>query len=126
MLKTHYEHGPHGNACGRASARSTTEAGRVTCLACQKSDQFIAAKKVADESRKAAFEAQKPHKIAEPWKQGHIICSGFVYDLSDALSKCGNDLFREGDRSCYGHYQSFHCSKCGHIESRLTETGMSF
>lgn len=113
-MKTHYEHGPHGNACGRASSNSTTEPHRVTCLVCQKSDQFLAAKSVADAAKHEAFMAQTPRQFREPWKSGNIVC------------ECGSDLFRMGNRTCYGHYQNYHCSACGHIESRLTETGMSF
>lgn len=114
-MKTHYEHGPHGTACGRASSKTTTNVYRVDCGVCQKRDPFVAAKKVADDARHEAFMAQEPRRITEPWKEGHIICRN-----------CDGDLFRIGDRTCYGHYNNFHCANCGNIESRLTETGMSF
>lgn len=114
-MKTHFEHGPHGNACGRASARSTTSVYAVDCLACQKSDQYAAAKDVADAAKHERFMAQVPRQIGEPWREGHIVCR-----------ECDGDLFRIGDRTCYGHYQNYVCAACGHVESRLTETGMSF
>lgn len=116
MAKTHYAHGPHGNACKRASAKSTTNVHRVDCLACQKSDQFIAAKAEADAQRHEKFMAQIPRNFMEPWQAGKFLL----------CSSCGNGFFRIGDRTCCGHYDNFHCSKCGHIESRLTERGMSF
>lgn len=114
-MKTHYEHGPHGTACGRASTMTTTDVYRVTCLVCQSRDQFLAAKKVADEVRRTAFEAQVPRNFSEPWREGIIICRS-----------CGSENFRQGERTCYGHYDNFHCSNCGHVESRLTETGRAF
>lgn len=115
MSKTHYQHGPHGNACGRASNSHTTNVYRVTCLSCQKSDQFLAAREIADSARHQAFMAQEPRVISEPWKYGNVVCR-----------ECNGDKFRIGDRTCYGHYENFHCANCGHVESRLTETGMAF
>lgn len=117
MTKTHYEHGPHGNACGRASSKSTPNVNRVDCLACKKSDQFIAAKEEWDKRRHEAFMATEPRTFGEPWgKYGEVI----------VCKSCGGNTFRMGDRTCYGHYDNFHCSNCDNIESRLTETGMSF
>ena len=115
MTKTHYAHGPHGNACGRASSQSTTNVYRVTCLSCKGKEQFIAALALAEQVRFDAFMATEPRIIREPWREGHIVCS-----------ECGGDKFREGDRSCHGHYANYFCANCGHGESRLTETGMSF
>jgi hypothetical protein len=115
VMKTHFEHGPHGNACGRAGRRSTTNVYAVTCLNCQKSDQFLAARRLADDVRHQNFLAQTPRAFREPWKDGNITCRA-----------CGGGDFRMGDRTCYGHYENYHCATCGHVESRLTETGMSF
>lgn len=115
MTKTHYSVGPHGNACGRASARTTTNVYAVTCLLCQGNSQFVAGKKIADDARKAALAAQVPHGVREPWREGDIACR-----------QCGGELFRNLDRTCYGHYDNWACAACGHVESRLTETGMSF
>lgn len=116
MLKTHYEHGPHGTACGRASTHTTTNVYRVTCLSCKSRDQFLVSLKIADDARKAAFEAQVPRQFDEPWHRDQkIICKS-----------CGGDTFRHGGRTCYGHYDNWHCANCDNVESRLTETGMSF
>lgn len=115
-MKTHYEHGPHGTACGRASSKTTTNVYRVDCLVCQNRDQFLAAKKIADDAKQAKFMAQVAKPYMEPWQPGEfIICS-----------ECKGGNFRLGDRTCYGHYDNFHCANCGHVESRLTETGMMF
>lgn len=112
--KTHYAHGPHGNACKRASAKGTTNVYRVDCLACQKSDQFTAAKAEADAKRHETFMAQVPREFKEPWHEGNIECPQ------------GHRLFRLGDRTCYGHYENFHCAECGEVVQRMTERGMMF
>jgi hypothetical protein len=114
MLKRHLAIGPHGNACGRVGNHTTTNVYNVTCLNCQKNSQFIEAKRISDEAKQERFDAQIPRRISEPWRDGNIVC------------ECGNDTFRIGDRSCYGHYDNYHCGECGKVSSRLTETGMSF
>lgn len=115
-MKTHYEHGPHGNACGRVGNRSSTDVYRVDCLNCLKAEQFIEAKRIADEVRQAKFEAQVPRTYREPWGElDNITCR-----------ICNGDKFRIGPRGLYGHYENYHCAECGHVESRLTEIGMSF
>lgn len=101
-------------ACGRGK-RVDSNVYRVDCLNCQKQDPYILAKDEADSARHAAFMAQVPSRLGEPWKEGHIICRN-----------CGGDQFRVGDRTCYGHYQDYVCADCGGKESRLTETGMCF
>lgn len=113
--KRHYSVGPHGNACGRASALNTTNVYNVTCLLCQANDQFLAGKRIADDAKDEAFKAQAPRTYAEPWTKGNITCR-----------ECGSDQFRYQGRSCYGHYDDHVCANCGHTESRLTETGMCF
>lgn len=102
-------------ACGRGK-RIDSNVYRVDCLNCQKQDAYILAKDEADSARHAAFMAQEPRQLMEPW------------DHSKAMRcrECGNGTFRIGDRTCYGHYQDYVCAECGHKESRLTETGMSF
>lgn len=115
MAKIHFEHGPHGNACGRASSRSTTNVHRVDCRACGKTPQFIEAMATAQAVKMEQFLAQEPRVIKEPWKEGYIECT-----------QCGWDQFRMADRTCHGHYENYVCAACGHNESRLTETGMSF
>lgn len=114
-MKTHFEHGPHGTACGRASSKTTTNVYRVDCGACVKRDSFLAAKDAADEAKHLAFLAKEPREYREPWDKGIITCNW-----------CGNTAFRLGERTCYGHYDNFHCANCNAIESRLTERGMSF
>lgn len=108
-MKTHLTQG-----CNRGKV-TTTNVYAVTCELCKRSVPYQVAKEVADASRQAAFEAQTPRQVREPWREGVIICS-----------ECGGDLFRMGGRTCYGHYQEHVCAACGHSESRLTETGMSF
>lgn len=116
MVKYHLvtESGP---ACGRAAKVITDRVFQVTCLNCQKTPVFIEAKADLDAQRKAAFMAQEPRQYIEPWhtKTVAMVCKN-----------CSGELFREGDRTCYGHYANYHCAACGHVESRLTETGMSF
>lgn len=102
------------SACGRGS-RVDTDVYRVDCLKCQGLSEYRLVKEKADAAKHEAFMAQVPRIMGEPWKDGQILCS-----------KCNHDLFRVGDRTCYGHYANFHCANCGHVESRLTETGMSF
>jgi hypothetical protein len=120
-LKTHFAVKPPFDAsetaaCGRGrNGHMTADTYGVTCLSCKGKDSFILAEDEAKSARHARFMAQEPRQMAEPWKDRQVICS-----------KCSGDLFRYGDRTCYGHYQNFHCAACGHVESRLTETGMSF
>lgn len=106
------------SACGRGRRLAETPS-RVTCDLCKAKPAFIEAKARVDAARQAAFEAQVPRTFSEPWHQPYgsvpMVCKG-----------CGGDQFRHGDRTCMGHYDNFHCAACGHIESRLTETGMSF
>lgn len=102
------------SACLRGT-RTTTNVRQVDCRICQGTQVFMDLKAFDDAQREAAFEAQTPRKVAEPWKEGGMVCSG-----------CGWTFFREADRSCYGHYANYVCAQCGHVESRLTETGMSF
>lgn len=116
MLKTHFTDG--GSACGRGRFH-LPDVSRVTCQVCQTKPAFIEAKAKADAEHKAAFEAQVPRLVMEPWHkpygQVQMVCKG-----------CGGGRFRQGDRTCMGHYDNWHCAGCGHIESRLTETGMCF
>lgn len=105
-----------GTACNRGKV-TTENVRQVTCRLCQATPLFQRAKVTNDLARKAAFDAQEPRQLREPWHRETkpMVCS-----------TCGNDTFREGDRTCMGHYASFHCASCGNVESRLTETGMSF
>lgn len=109
MTKTHFT-----NGCGRGQS-TTDDVRRVTCLFCNTSEPFLSAKAAADAAKREAFQAQVPQQFREPWNTGNIVCKS-----------CGNDRFRMGDRTCYGHYENYVCSACGGTESRLTETGMSF
>jgi hypothetical protein len=113
-MKTHFGTGPY-SACKRGTGRRITEnVHQVTCLLCTQTDLFIRAKTTADIARKEAFDAQVPRECSAQFG-GPVKCS-----------ECSGVLFRIGDRSCYGHYENYHCAGCGHVESRLTETGMSF
>lgn len=107
-MKRHFKDG-----CGRGKA-VTDNVYAVTCLICKSSESYVKAKEAADKAKHEAFLAQVPRVMGEPWKEGNIVCRS-----------CGNETFRIGDRTCYGHYANFHCAACGNIESRLTETGMS-
>lgn len=108
-MKIHYTDG-----CGRGKA-TTSDVRRVSCLICNTSEPFLTAKAAADVAKREAFYAQTPRQFREPWRSGNIVCR-----------ECGGDEFRMGDRTCYGHYENYVCSACGHSESRLTETGMAF
>jgi hypothetical protein len=122
VRKTHFSIDPANSlavACGRTvnDHGQTPFTDRVTCLACQSRSEYLD-QKVKDAARKhERFMAQTPRRIQEPWHEDGklMVCR-----------ECGNDTFRIGDRTCYGHYQNYHCADCAHVESRLTETGMSF
>jgi hypothetical protein len=114
-MKTHLDVG--GRAVCKRGANITRNVYNVTCLLCTDTSFYRQAKVTADVAKQAAFEAQEPRKHIEPWHQGQVpmVCKA-----------CGNDTFREADRTCYGHYANFVCAGCGLTESRLTEKGMSF
>lgn len=119
-MKTHFYVRDNQPVCGRCvtnGTRISPQVHRVTCLNCKNSPEFSTAKAENDAARQAAFMAQEPRKYIEPWhtKTVAMVCKN-----------CSGELFREGDRTCYGHYANYHCAACGHVESRLTETGMSF
>lgn len=113
MLKTHYRHNGESE-CGTQSSHLTNHAHEVSCGRCKRKPGFQYAMMAFESAKAQAFTAQVPRRISEPWRDGNIVC------------ECGNDTFRIGDRSCYGHYDNYHCAECGEIQSRLTETGMSF
>jgi hypothetical protein len=114
-MKTHYMT-KTGRACHLTSVgRNTDNTFAVTCGFCMKKPEFKAAEDAALIAKQEAFDAQVPSMVREPWKAGAMKCS-----------ECGHERFRHGDRTCYGHYDNWHCAACGHVESRLTETGMSF
>lgn len=116
--KTHYATSNVATSvCGRGK-RLVTGAlvSQVTCLNCKDTPEYQEARAAAEAARRAAFDAQTPTTVREPWGQrGEMVCS-----------ECGHNLFRYQGRSCYGHYEDHVCANCGHVESRLTETGMCF
>lgn len=114
MAKTHLKTAT-GAACGRAAKFTSEHVNRVTCLNCKNQPEYINAAAEATARETEAFLAQEPRVFTEPWKPGTITCS-----------TCLGTLFREGNRTCYGHYANYVCANCGGVESRLTETGMSF
>lgn len=121
MLRTHFAVKPPFDmtevaACGRGS-RIRSNVFDVDCRNCQKQDSFILAMDEAKSAKHKAFMAQEPRPMSEPWHEGNVpmVCKN-----------CQGNLFRVGERTCYGHYQNYVCSACGGTESRLTETGMSF
>lgn len=103
-------------ACTKA-ARTTDNVNQVTCGRCVKQPVFKQAQGEALAKEAETFLAQEPRPVQEPWRDGTMLCS-----------ECGGTLFRIGNRTCHGHYQDYHCANpaCSHVESRLTETGMSF
>lgn len=117
--KKHYAKTGNGTGvCGRtpSNARNATNnVFAVDCRRCQAQSEFIDAMAKAAADKMEAFLTQEPRKVREPWKDGDMTCG-----------ECGGDLFRHADRTCYGHYDNWVCAGCGHNESRLTETGMSF
>lgn len=114
-MKTHFQVND-APVCGRG-ARISLHPRRVDCLLCRNTVEFKAAEYDDEVARAAAFQAQVPQTFREPWytEPTLIVCDG-----------CGADKFRMADRTCYGHYENYVCASCGHTESRLTETGMSF
>lgn len=112
-MKTHFKLST-GPACGRGK-RSTDHAHEVTCGLCMRDEHYRKAMIDLNAKKAQQFAEQIPTRVKEPWREGSIECGN-----------CGSDLFRIGDRTCYGHYENYHCAKCGNIESRLTEIGMSF
>jgi hypothetical protein len=115
-MKRHLATDAGTSSCGRGKV-ITENVNHVTCDLCRAKPVYIKAKIILDAMRKAEFEAQVPRTRIEPWHQDRkqMVCKS-----------CGNDTFREGDRTCYGHYANYYCAACGGCESRLTETGMSF
>lgn len=113
------------SACGRGE-RMDLSVHYVNCLNCKSKPVFIKAMELHEAAKKAAFQEQTPRMVREPWHEGitYIICRG--KSVTGVGEVCGNDHFREADRTCYGHYANYVCDACGHTESRLTETGMSF
>lgn len=117
MPKIHLATAHGWTACMRSNAaRTTTTVRQVDCRLCQDTLVFKNLKEADDAARKAAFDAQEPRIVAEPWQR----------DTTMICKACGHDRFRHADRTCYGHYDNWVCANCGHTESRLTETGMSF
>lgn len=115
MLKMHWTDSKKGGpACGRGQ-RVSDNVYAVTCDTCRGREDYHDAWREAEAKRYEAFMAQEPRQFREPWRDGNIVCR-----------ECNGELFRIGDRTCYGHYENYHCANCGHIEERLTETGMSF
>lgn len=122
MRKTHFAIRPpydssETSACGRGKeVYMTSDAFGVTCIPCQNRDEFILAKDEAELERHKAFMAKEPRVYREPW--------GALDNITCRI--CNGDKFRIGPRGLYGHYENYHCAECGHVESRLTEKGMSF
>lgn len=113
--KIHFE--INGNpACGRGT-RTHASVTQVTCGLCAQKDAYIEAMAKAQADKMERFLAQEPRAMIEPWHEGRVTMS---------CGECGHMKFREADRTCYGHYANYVCANCGHTESRLTETGMSF
>jgi hypothetical protein len=106
MMKSHFETA-NGPACGRGRV-VTDRVRQVTCLRCQLIPAFLKAKEADDINRLQAFYDQAPRTFAEHWHPGRVTM---------VCSEC---------RTCYGHYENYHCANCEHVEQRLTETGMSF
>lgn len=111
-MKTHFGTEKF-SACNRGKV-VTEHTRQVTCLLCQDTDLFKRAKVTADIARQEAFMAQEPRQHSAQFG-GPVTCSS-----------CAGTQFRIGERSCYGHYENYHCANCGHVESRMTETGMCF
>lgn len=119
MRKTHFSVDPANSldvACGRTvnDHGQTPFVERVTCGACKNRGEYDRAMKDHLIAKEKSFMAQTPRQYGEPWRDGIIVCQN------------GHDTFRLGDRTCYGHYDNFVCATCGDVQSRLTETGMSF
>lgn len=113
-MKTHFRF--NGEAeCGIDSKRLTNLANEVDCQKCMKKKAFKYAISEYEAKRERQFNEQIPRVMREPWWDGYIECRS-----------CGGKYFRQGDRTCYGHYDNYVCSNCGHVESRLTEIGMAF
>jgi hypothetical protein len=114
-MRTHFALIATGHSvCGRGF-RVTDRTPEVDCQLCLNSEQFEQANAAYLHAKDKAFWEQTPKPMREPWREGLMTCS-----------KCSHQLFRDRDRSCYGHYSNHQCANCGHVESRLTETGMSF
>lgn len=118
MPKMHYAKTGNGTGvCGRTPSNPhmvSDNTFRTTCLRCASQPEFIDAQAKAAAAKMEAFLAQPPREFREPWRDGTITCD------------CGSTMFREADRTCYGHYANYTCAECGANQSRLTETGMSF
>lgn len=109
-MKTHFATGPVTTGCG-IGKRTTTNVYRVDCLKCQDKPAYITARTQADEAREAAFWAQEPHAVHNPWTQENLVCRD-----------CGGDKFRDKGRDLWTFW--FVCSECGKQQGYPTETGM--
>lgn len=108
-MKSHYSVNGQSN-CGRGKV-ITDNTHYVTCLLCKENPEFIEAQAAVKAAKQAAFEAQVPHTVYNPWTKENIVCS-----------KCGGDQFKDLDRDLWTHW--FYCVNCTHNQGYPTETGM--
>ena len=115
MLKTHFQVHPPMSldkvaACGRGQ-RLSDSVTRVDCLRCKAQDSYILAYDEYQSAKHAAFEAQTPHTVHNPWANDELTCHN-----------CGGNLFKDLDRDLWTYW--FRCVGCGKNQGYPTETGM--
>lgn len=109
-MRTHFATGPVTTACG-IGKRTTTNWTRVDCLNCKKKPEYERAEFAAKEAKLAAFNAQEPHTVRNPWTQQNLVCH-----------VCGGDQFKDLDRDLWTYW--FYCVGCTKNQGYPTETGM--
>lgn len=114
MTKTHFAPYADGiTACGRFDrARTTTNPHCVSCLPCQRSAGFEAARSAWEVSEALSIAHSTPHGVRNPWGNALIACRN-----------CGRGEFLDAGRSLdtFNHI----CVNCGQMNHTMTETGMS-
>lgn len=113
MKRTHFaiDDYPFLTACHRGQW-NTDNVSRVDCLLCKETQVFQEAAFAAKQAKDAAFAAQVPHTVRNPWTGENLTCS-----------QCGGDQFKDMDRDLWTYW--FYCVGCTKNQGYPTETGMS-
>lgn len=95
----------------RAGVWTTDDISRVDCLNCRNQPEFIEAEAAMKAAKEAAFAAQVPHTVRNPWTGKDLVCH-----------VCGGDQFKDMDRDLWTFW--FYCVGCTKNQGYPTETGM--
>lgn len=90
---------------------TTDSVSRVDCENCKNEPEYQAAAFAIKEAKDAAFAAQVPHTVYNPWAKKNMVCH-----------ECGGDQFKDMDRDLWTYW--FYCVGCTKNQGYPTETGM--